>query len=305
MKTFQHHLLRETLPEQSLAGGRLRQLLPTYFKFYERLAPNSQRALVNSWNRFCTAAGVETLGDLQALTTEDVEEVQEQLRESNAMSTARHTLTIAKQMWRYLKRVGMVEENPFEQAERFRGKNNVPHQNVLFPGELEKMEAALQLGTLERALVTVLARQGWREHVLMSLTMKQLHYDGLRWTAVFLTKGNKQRTQVVDRRAMEAVKAWRERLGRLVPLSPDTSAFVPSVRGFLSASTIYKKVTQTTRRVLGRVVTPHGLRATFISAAIAKHGLEAARQLAGHENIATTQRYSRWVVVDAEKGMQT
>jgi len=295
-----HPLLNEPIEPSTLAGPHL-QSLPTRFKYYGRLGHHSQRSAVNGWKRFCGAAKFDKLDDLRKLTTEDIEAIQEVLRETHAMSTARLTLTLAKQVWRYCRRVGFVTSDPFKDAEPLRGKNNVPLQNVLFPGELEKLEGKLPIGSFDRALITVLTRQGWREHVLTQLALGNIQYNGTQYTAVYMTKGDKQRTQVLARGAVEAAKAWRKAVNSHTgPEDP----FLPGPRGdFSSESTIYRHVVDICEAHLGRGVTPHGLRATFISSAIQRHGLEAARQLAGHESIATTQRYSRWVVVDAEKGM--
>lgn len=296
-----HPLLAEDIDPATITGGHLQQLLPTYFKYYQRLpSENSKRSVLNGWRRFCAAAEVNDLKQLAAFAVEDIEAVQESLREVHAVSTARLTMTLAKQLWRYMRRVGLLSNDPFKDAEPLRGKNNVPQQNVLYPGELEKLEGKLPVGGFDRALVSVLARQGWREHVLTTLKLGDLQYNGTQYTAVYTTKGEKQRTQVLARGAVEAAKAWRKRISADEgPGAP----FLPGPRGkFPSESTIYKHVVDLCEKHLGRSVTPHGLRATFISTAIARHGLEAARQLAGHESITTTQRYSRWVVVDAEKG---
>lgn len=279
--------------------------LPAYFKYYERLSSeHSKRSCINGWLRFCNAMNVTQLKQLQAITTEQLEAMQEKLlADGTKLSTIRLTLTLAKQCWRHLERVGLVTTNPFQKMEKLRGRAGKPEWNVLMPGELEKVEKTLPMGSLDRAIFSVLGRNGWREHVLTRLKLGMLSRaeDG-RTVARFLTKGDKVRVQYLDSESVKAADAWRK---VVCPRGNAETFFVPSVRGGAkppSTSAMYKTVVRVTKKVLGRKVTPHGLRATWISSMIAKHGLEAARQLADHTSIITTQRYSRWAVVDPEKG---
>ena len=166
-------------------------------------------------------------------------------------------------------------------------RGNVPEWNVLHPGELAQLEKVLKAHPLDRLIVLALTMQGWRVSELCTLKWSDLTVDASGDTiASFIGKGGKPARQMVQPEVLKAAKTWAGPAGK--------GAFV---LGGFSRFDVHYIVTKWTKKVLGRRVTPHGLRATYISGVIARKGIEAARQLARHSDIKTTQRYSRWAVV--------
>ncbi len=168
--------------------------------------------------------------------------------------------------------------------------DNVPEQNVLHEGD-----PALLLATIkdprDHAVLTAMLLQGWRVSDLCNLKWGNLRAGKApgSWIVEFKTKRGKLRTQGLQKTVLTAVKALGDKQG---PSSPFIAA--PG-GGPFNRQQIYKLVTRYSK-LFGRRVTPHGLRATYISSVISRKGIEAARQLAGHRNITTTQRYSRWQI---------
>ncbi len=221
---------------------------------------------------------------------------------------------LGKSLRRHLRLKDLVESNCFD-AVKVRVGNNVPEANVLQPGELEKLLEVLKVVHEDgapfytrrpfalqwRAVILMLGRHGLRIHELAKLTVDDVRQDGEggKWVATFKGKGNRLARMALSNDAVLACQAWRRFVVRRT--GGTLHWFCPSsTGGQLSRITVAHVLGDLTQEVLGHRVTPHGFRATFISGVIAKHGIEAARKLARHSSLSTTQRYSRWEILDTE-----
>ena len=275
--------------------------------------PNSLRVLTE-------VTDLRTVTDLEKRRPGQIQDAFDEAIETGKYS--RKTLAMAfvlgKSLRRFLRLKDLVEANCFD-AVRVNIGNNVPEENVLKPGELEQLSEVLAAGAkgdkkaLERlglsrtkatqlyAVVLMLGRHGLRVHELCKLReadVMQAAEGG--FVATFRGKGNKLARMALSADAVKACETWRVYVkGRTRSI---TEAFCPSTSGqAMSRITLAHDLAALTERVLSHRVTPHGFRATFISSVISKRGIEAARKLARHSSLTTTQRYSRWEILDAEE----
>lgn len=262
-------------------------------------AASSRNAYAESWRRWRNpGGGPHELVNFVRLEVSQLKAVKERLMSKFAPSTVKRCFIVAHRVWKSLSETEKLAD-PFQRV-KVAVPDNVPDWNVLQAGELRLLADKLDDGTsrLERAVVIALGKQGWREHVLCDLKWSDVHQDEKGWYAQFKTKRKKLRRQRIHSEVMAAVKTWCEGGGKRTPERP----FIPwHDNSPLTRMRIYRIVTRACKKFLGRHVTPHGLRATFISDAIQRKGIEFARQQAGQEDIKTTQRYSRWVVVEDEE----
>lgn len=237
--------------------------------------------------RFCEAGGISTLDDLRAVKAQDLPELVSRVAGSPA--TIQQTLSAVRSLYRHLRL-----EDP---TIGFRGPtigDNVPDWNVLHPGDSQLVLDHLT-DPHQRAVLLALVLQGWRVTELCRLTWGQVRQDREHgWVVEWRGKRNKLRTQGIQAAVLEAIQALGEppagaKRAR-APLLPH-----PSGRAWTRFE-VYNLVTRA-GKAAGRRITPHGLRATYISSVISRKGIEAARQLAGHSSLDTTSRYSRWQIV--------
>lgn len=254
-----------------------------------QLRPSSRAAYLVALRRL-EPLGLATVGDLGQLRPKAAQQLVEALQRTYAPATTSQTMAALKSVWRYLHREELVTNAPFVSLEPINVGDNVPAWNVLRKGELDRLLAAVSSAE-ERALLVLLGRQGLRVHEALALMWGQVQVVDDRRVLVFTGKGGK-RTRLGLRRDV-----WTE----LVQL-PSAKTHRPTELVLpYERSWAWKRVCALTKQHLGHRVTPHGLRATFVSTIIDTHGIEEARQAARHASISTTVRYSRWGVLDVER----
>ena len=215
-------------------------------------------------------------------------------------ATIRLTCSVAKRVWKQSQMLGVIPDEapyPFRHLRIRMGgvRANVPEWNVLQKSEVARLEAALEHHPMELAIFLALVLQGWRASELCALRWEDLKVGDSGFSfASFIGKGSKLARVIVHPKVLEAARKWKGKnetgpfVGRDTRGTPLTRQFVTRV------------ITKWAKKVLGHKVTPHGLRATFISAAIEQFGIEKASQLARHTDINLTKRYSRWALKETD-----
>ncbi len=231
--------------------------------------------------RFFAAAEVTELKDLDGL---DFPATVKALEKKYKPATVAQTVIALRQ---FLKFIGAADLTVGFKSKPY---DNVPDQNVLHEGD-----PALLLATVtdprDRAVLTALMLQGWRVSDLCNLKWGNVRPGKISgsWIVEFKTKRGKLRTQGLQAVVYELAVS-------LVDKTTPSTPFIASASGAaFTRHEVYGLVTRYST-LFGRRVTPHGLRATYISSVISRKGIEAARQLAGHKSLTTTQRYSRWQI---------
>ncbi len=236
--------------------------------------------------RLFRAAGVRTAKQALAIDDDAAQVILDKLAMQYRQGTVQLTKVGAKGFYKNRKPV-----NPFRDV--VGGKiSEMPDWNVLQPGEAETLYNGVK-SPRDKAILIALSRQGWRVSELCSLKWRAFSTDHVGDVVVsFVGKGNKPARQGVQPEVVAAAKSWAQ--GR----TKDDDQFIAKDRrgGRLTRFDVTAVLKRCSQK-LGRRITPHGLRATYISDVIQRKGIEAARQLARHRSITTTQRYSRWEII--------
>jgi len=259
------------------------------------LSPGTVTAYRKALARFSNLTRVKTVGQLQAL---DAAELQEAIQESFdrwSKASVKVALLVAAKVWRQAYREKLVSTFPFHGIERVRIGDNVPEGRVLLPGARERiLERLAQEGRwLELAAFSLMSLHGLRSHEALSLRWRDIVDTPEGKVIVFIGKGGKEARM---RLKPEVVDALFVKLGGGQPMPPDARVLSKGERP-ISYSKLYRMVVETTGRIAGRAVSPHALRATYISSTIGTRGLEEARRLARHALVTVTTRYSRWATL--------
>lgn len=247
-----------------------------------------------SWQRWVKHGGPGDEHGLVTLNVDGLKAIKAALSALYKPATVKRSFIVAHLVWRSLQATESVAD-PFTRVKVPVG-DNVPEWNVLQKGELRTLADKLDgLPSLERAVVLALGLQGWRKHVLCELKWSAVHRDQQGHYAEFKSKRGALRRQRIHSEVMAAVKALKQ------STAPDMPFLAWKNGEPLTGMRIYRIITRACAKFLSKHITPHGLRATFISDAIQRKGLEFARQQAGQKDIKTTQRYSRWTLDDGEE----
>jgi integrase len=226
---------------------------------------------------------------LDCITTEDVQRLKHDLRDK-APKTVNNVLTVLNTLLKKALEWGVVDEMPctirllktspgsmdfygFDEFERLvaaaRAVESTIYVTVLLGGE-----AGLRAGEM-RALL-------WTD---VDLEKGQLRVERNEWQGhISTTKGGRLRYVPLTRRLQQALREHRHLRGQRVLYRPDG--------GPMTESALREAVARAARRAGLRNTGPHMLRHTFCSH-LAMRGAapRAIQELAGHRDLATTQRY--------------
>jgi len=237
--------------------------------------------------RFFAAGGLVTVDQVKVVAPEDLPRLLRALGGSPA--TVKHTVSVARSFYAHLRAEDTSVVDPTTGFKTPPIGDNVPSWNVLHPGDPAEVLALIE-DPHDRAVFLALLLQGWRCSELCALTWGQVRKEqDNRWVVEWRGKRGKQRVQGLQPMVLEAVRA----LGGTV--KPNAPLLITRSGKPWTRNTVYAVITRYAK-LAGKHLSPHGLRATYISSVISRKGIEAARQLAGHSSLATTQRYSRWQI---------
>jgi len=292
-----------------------------------QLSPSSRRTYTIDARQF--AGWLVDLGITPAtMTRSHAIAYRSSLQERYAKATAARKLVVARRLLDEQRKHGKLTSNPFDDLKGFQVENETTH--VVLKEEqaqalLDAIETSTLLGLRDYVLILFLLRTGVRRSEaaalrLADLTMNQGHYIAV----IHHGKGDKRRTAKVPvdvwreitlytdaLRARHAEDLQREREALAAEADPERRRSIEerhrvSLDDPLFVS--FRRGDHPTRRPMGDKaietqvkryaeklslpLTPHGLRATFITLALEHHAkLEQVQYAAGHRDPRTTERY--------------
>lgn len=242
----------------------------------------TQGAYRNALSRYFAAGELTTLAQVKAVEKKDFPGIVQRL--TCAPATVKHTIAAVHAFYLFLQ-----VDDPSEGFRSTPIGDNVPAWNVLHEGDPQLVLEQIS-DPHDRAVFIALVLQGWRATELCNMKWKNVRQvKGGGSVVEWKGKRNKQRVQGLQTAVVVAIKALKGDVEPGSPLLPTPSGEAWTRHEVYGLVTRYAKLA-------GKHVTPHGLRATYISSVIRRKGIEAARQLAGHESLNTTLRYSRWAI---------
>ena len=221
------------------------------------------------------------------------------LHRKNRKSSIARKLSTLRSFFKYLVREQIVPSNPAKGVSTPKVEKTLPTTLTVDEtfrlmespkGLPEKSSGGpMEKGLRDHAILELLYSSGLRVSELVGLNSNQLDLE--LGVVRVMGKGRKERIVPVGMKAIDALKVYLERRGRLKEEEP---IFVNSSGGRLTARSVGRLIKKYTRHSgIFRKVSPHSLRHTF-----ATHLLDAGadireiQEMLGHSSLSTTQRYT-------------
>jgi len=230
---------------------------------------------------------LETAGQITRL---DIRHYLAQLvRAGRSKRTLSRRISGLKAFFDYLVRTGHIQASPAENIPFPKLEKTIPkvlNIDQIF-ALLDNIQVTTWLDQRNLAMFETFYSTGMRVSEIHGLNMRDVDFRG-RMIRVF-GKGRKERLVPVGKRALEAIRAYRDRLNQQV-----APVFVNKYfdrLGTRSISRILDKVV--VRAGLGLDISPHTLRHTFATHMLDSGAdLRGIQEILGHASLSTTQIYT-------------
>lgn len=267
-----------------------------------QLAPSSRKTYTIDVKHFAYWLASQEL-TLNALVRDDLVAYRAHLAEIYAQSTAARMWAVARRLLDEAVQRGLLSKNPAEGIRGFKaGEDESPHR------ALKREEAKALFDTIDRstaigkrdyALLMLLLRTGIRRAEAVALTMSDLIMEqGYHVAIIRHGKGNKRGLAKLPVEVRQAIDEYLEAVGR-TGVVPEAPLFISFRKGDhpqerpLHPNQVERIVKQRAQAV-GIAMSPHGMRASFITLAF-EGGADLAlvQDGARHKDPRTTRRYQK------------
>jgi integrase/recombinase XerC len=233
------------------------------------------------------------------------------LHKKNQKATVARKLSAVRSFFRYLVKHGALQENPVDSILTPKQDKTLP---VYLPVDdmfrlLDSITTDTLLGLRNRAIFETLYSCGLRVSEVAGMNLSNVDFSA--GVVRVFGKGNKERIVPIGQKAVEAVRAYRDRLkaetgpkaarGRL---EKDGPLFLNKSCGRLTARSIARILDKTALACgIPTPVSPHALRHSFATHLLdAGADLRVVQELLGHKSLSTTQKYTH---VSIDRLMET
>jgi integrase/recombinase XerC len=228
------------------------------------------------------------------------------LHRKNQKSSIARKLSTLRSFFRFLQKNGAVAANPMAGLLTPKREQNLP--TVLSVDEmfrlLDTIETDGLLAARNRALFETLYSCGIRVSELTGLDVFDL--DPAAAVVRVLGKGGRERLVPVGRKALEAIRAYRDRLRTETGIGEERNGplFLNARHQRLTARSVARILKKLAAACgIAAPLSPHALRHTFATHLLdAGADLRSVQELLGHRNLSTTQRYTH---VSMDRLMET
>jgi integrase/recombinase XerC len=228
------------------------------------------------------------------------------LHRKNQKSSIARKLSTLRSFFKYLQKNGAVEASPMVGLLTPKREQNLPV--VLSVDDmfrlLDSIETDALLATRNRAMFETLYSCGIRVSELTGLDVFDL--DSSAAVVRVLGKGGRERIVPVGRKALSAIRAYRDRLKAETGIGDDRNGplFLNARHRRLSARSVARILKKLGAACgIASPLSPHALRHTFATHLLdAGADLRSVQELLGHRHLSTTQRYTH---VSMDRLMET
>lgn len=227
------------------------------------------------------------------------------IKESNGNSTSD---SYQQQVWcclnnffTFMKKRKYVLENPMESIEKPKNHDldRINEERILLNEDdfNEILWAIKSSGTKidakfinrDLAMILLFMSTGMRKTALSEINIDDIDFD--EGTLKVVDKGNKFQLYPLNRTIRKVLFDWINDRSEM-ELDKTDALFVSYLGTRISGTAIDKIVAKYSKKALGKKISPHKLRAGYVSIYYNKtKDIEATRRAVGHSNISTTQRY--------------
>ena len=213
----------------------------------------------------------------------------DQVKSGKTKRTLSRRISGLKAFFDFLIRAGHLTANPTDSIPFPKLEKKIPR--VLSVDDIQRLLDHIPTDTWldqrNRAMFETFYSTGMRISEIHGLNMKDIDFS--RQMIRVLGKGSKERVVPVGKRALEAVKSYRDRL-----IQPCVPVFVNKDFNRLSARSIARILDQLVVRIgLGLNISPHTLRHSFATHMLDSGAdLRGIQEILGHASLSTTQIYT-------------
>jgi len=270
----------------------------------KNVAASSSRVYEQAARQFLTWLSVNNL-DIQTCTYETLSEYRAYLADNNAKATAGRKLVVARRLLDVAVILHLRLDNPLKQVKGFSGAATETTHRALTTVEANQLLQAIPQSTLrgkrDYALILLLIRSGMRRAEAAALTCGDIRTEqGYPIALIRHGKGDKMRKAKLHPDVMTAINSYLVAANRHKLYDNDAPLFVPIRKSGKAAATGITGV-DIERIVKGYAtichldgLTPHGLRASFVTLALEGGAtLHNVQYAAGHADPRTTERYQK------------
>ena len=228
------------------------------------------------------------------------------LAKKNKKATIARKLSATRSFFMYLVKNGIIEYSPFDSVLTPKQEKTIP---VYLPVDdifrlLDSIETESLLGIRNLAIFEILYSTGIRVAEIAGMNLFDVDFS--QRTIRVLGKGGKERIVPVGKKALNALKAYRKKLGKEAGISGDKNGplFLNKNKGRLTPRSI-ARIRDKIARQCGILIpiSPHALRHTFATHMLdAGADLRVVQELLGHKSLSTTQKYTH---VSIDRLMET
>jgi len=223
------------------------------------------------------------------------------LHKRNKKATIARKLSSLRSFFRYLVKHGVIKDNPTDTILTPKQSKTIPA--YLTVDDMFRLLDSIKANTLpglrNRAIFEVLYSSGLRVSELAG--MNTFDVDFTNHVIHVFGKGSKERIVPVGKKAIDAIKAYRERLQKEKNIKIDKNGplFLNKNNGRLTTRSIARILNKVVKECgLLTPVSPHALRHTFATHMLdAGADLRVVQELLGHKSLSTTQKYTH-VTID-------
>lgn len=268
-----------------------------------QLAANTRRAYQRDAAQFVEWLINHKLA-LVNLTQTDLLQYRRYLADNFAPNSAARKLVVARRLLEEAVVRGLISHNPAQRVHGIETEQETTHPALTKKQArllLEAVDVTNCQGKRDYAMLLLLLKTGIRRSECATLQLADLHEEQGHSVALLRqTKGNKRRKVKLAVEVRRAIDDYLVAAGR-TDLASDAPLFVQFRRGDhpqlegVSSHLIQRVVEKyTTLAGLDLKLTPHGLRATFVTLALEGGAkLQQVQYAVGHADPRTTERYQK------------
>lgn len=267
----------------------------------KQLSPHTRRAYRQDAGHFVEWLTREGL-KLSELTKNDIAQYRRYLSDSFAKATASRKLVVARKLLDEAVERNLLAFNPAQGVKGFSDERETNYNALDREGArllLSKIDTTSLQGKRDYALVMLLLRTGLRRGECADLRLGDLEQEqGHQIAVIRHAKGDKRRKVKIPVDVMRLIDDYLEATNRkgLGPEAPLFGQFHKGDRPYEAgiSGQLIRRVVEHYAQQANLKLTPHGLRATFVTLALEGGArLHQVQYVVGHADPRTTERYQK------------
>ena len=212
--------------------------------------------------------------------------------------------TVLNSFFKYLVKKNVITKNPIEDTDRPRQKDKIDRYfltmddlnkilNSVINGAGSQKAIAKQKEWMERdfLIMFLFMNTGMRKTALSEINIEDISFKEGKLKVI--DKRNTEQEYIITDEMENIIKQWIKKREKLLLGKENDALFISSLRQRMSEKAIYNLVKKYSEEGLGYAISPHKLRAAFVSLYYEASGgdIKATCEAVGHADISTTSIY--------------